>query len=144
MASPAAATHPIPERLRQARRSKGLSITDLAQTAAVSPRLISEFERGKRPNVSLETATRLLAIVGLALHAAEPPMSEEEARKARAEHRRRTITLRLTTILDDSEPEPPDSFRARFMAVAQVSRSIATLQDAARASHQKSNRARQA
>ncbi|WP_345785840.1 helix-turn-helix domain-containing protein [Gemmatimonas sp.] len=53
--------------LRNARRPRGLSIATLAVEAGVSPRLISEFEQGKRSNVSLETALRLLSLVGVSL-----------------------------------------------------------------------------
>jgi transcriptional regulator with XRE-family HTH domain len=65
----------IASALREARRSRRMSIAELAASAGVSPRLISEFEQGKRPNVSLETALRLLTLVGVSLHlhdAAEP------------------------------------------------------------------------
>jgi len=51
--------------LRQARRARKISIADLAAQAGVSPRLISDFELGKRPHVSLATAMRLLELVGL-------------------------------------------------------------------------------
>jgi transcriptional regulator with XRE-family HTH domain len=42
----------LPGQLRQRRRALGMSIAALAAQVGVSPRLISEFELGKRPQVS--------------------------------------------------------------------------------------------
>jgi transcriptional regulator with XRE-family HTH domain len=80
--------------LRQARRRRGVSIAALAVEAGVRPRLISEFEQGTRPNVSLETAVRLLSLVGvsISLHDASEPIDSGKAREARAAQRRKTWT----------------------------------------------------
>ena len=76
--------------LRRARRARRKSIADLAAEAGVSPRLVSEFEQGKRSNVSLETALRLLSLVGVSirLHNAAALDVSEQARAERAAQRR--------------------------------------------------------
>jgi transcriptional regulator with XRE-family HTH domain len=86
----------ISEALRAARRAKGLSIAALAARAAVSPRLISECESGKRRNVSLATVLHLLELLDVRL-TVESGADEEDsvaARAARANHRRRTWASR--------------------------------------------------
>jgi hypothetical protein len=45
---------------------------------------VSEFERGKRPHVSLETALRLLHSVGAPVPGSPPLVADEAA--ARSEH----------------------------------------------------------
>jgi transcriptional regulator with XRE-family HTH domain len=78
--------------LRTARTTRGLSISALAAQGGVSPRLVSEFERGKRPHISLDTALRLLHLVRVPLSIAASPteVSEEVARAERAARRRDT------------------------------------------------------
>jgi transcriptional regulator with XRE-family HTH domain len=44
-----------------ARRNRRMPLAELAASAGVSPRLVSEFEQGKRPNVSLATAQQRAA-----------------------------------------------------------------------------------
>ena len=51
--------------LRSARKTLGLTQAELARRARVSERLWAEVERGERPNVSLETALRMLSEVGV-------------------------------------------------------------------------------
>jgi len=87
--------------LRDARRQQGLSIATLAVDAGVSPRLISEFEQGKRPNVSLETALRLLARVGVSVQLNSVPMDDaQQARAQRAAVRRSSWTGSLSTLAE--------------------------------------------
>ena len=106
--------------LRNARRQRGLSIATLAVDASVSPRLISEFEQGKRPNVSLETALRLLTMVGVSLHlhdAAEPTDSAP-ARAERAAQRRNSWTGTLSALHAQAAPEAPARTARAATAVA--------------------------
>jgi transcriptional regulator with XRE-family HTH domain len=53
--------------LRNARQQLNLSRAELARRAGVSARLVAELERGQRPNVSLESALKLLGIVGVSV-----------------------------------------------------------------------------
>jgi transcriptional regulator with XRE-family HTH domain len=124
--------------LREARLARGLSIVALASQAGVSPRLVSDFELGKRPNVSLETALRLLELVQAPLIASSEDSrvdsSEEmnDARAARAAHRRATWTGVQTTLAELAEPSAPAGARERLLAVARVSRLAIGLQSAPR------------
>jgi transcriptional regulator with XRE-family HTH domain len=124
----------IASALREARRSRRMSIAELAASAGVSPRLISEFEQGKRPNVSLETALRLLTLVGVSLHlhdAAEPTDSAS-ARAERAARRRNSWTGTRSTLDAHVDPSAASSSAARLGAVANASALATALQRAAR------------
>jgi transcriptional regulator with XRE-family HTH domain len=115
-----------------------MSIAELAASAGVSPRLISEFEQGKRPNVSLETALRLLTLVGVSLHlhdAAEPTDSAP-ARAERAARRRNSWTGTLSALHAQAAPPSPSSSAARLRAVANASALATALQRAARSPRQ--------
>jgi len=83
--------------LREARRERRVSIAALAAQAGVSPRLISEFEQGKRPHVSLDTALRLLELMQVPLLVAQalPEIDEDRARRERASWRPRPSLQRL-------------------------------------------------
>ena len=120
--------------LRQARRRRGFSIASLAAEAGVSPRLISEFEQGKRPHVSLDTALRLLSLVGISirLHDAATVEDPDQARVARAARRRSQWTGSLTTLQSQVVPSEPSSASARLGAVAKASALAAGLQRAVR------------
>jgi transcriptional regulator with XRE-family HTH domain len=120
--------------LRNARRQRGLSIATLAVDASVSPRLISEFEQGKRPNVSLETALRLLTLVGvsLRLHDAAEPTDSATARAERAARRRNSWTGTRSTLDAQVDPSAAPSSAARLGAVANASALATGLQHAAR------------
>lgn len=83
--------------LRTARRRLGLSQMELARRAGVSTRLCAEVERGVRPNVSLATALRPLAEVGVSVQLTGPfdattelTGSSAATRQARAAARRAT------------------------------------------------------
>lgn len=117
--------------LKEARAYLNLSRAQLAQRGGVSVRLVAELERGQRPNVSLESALKLLNVVGVSVIATAPhgPAAEIRgesaaalAREARAEHRRRTWTGRRILLHDDGDdPRPARSRSKRLAAVAQVS-----------------------
>ena len=95
---------------------------------------MSEFERGKRPQVSLDTAMRLLHLVNVSLtvnqHAL--PVSDEASRRERAELRRRTWSGEKTTLAKQQTPVAPASNVGRLTAVARASRLAGGLQNAYR------------
>jgi HTH-type transcriptional regulator / antitoxin HipB len=125
--------------LRRARRELGLTIAQLAAQAGVSPRLVSEFERGQRPHVSLATACGLLRLVGVHLRAEAPSaVADEPAETAeRAERRRQTWVGQQTTLRAQVDPAPPAAYADRLAAVAQASRLGHGLRDDNRASGRK-------
>jgi transcriptional regulator with XRE-family HTH domain len=118
--------------LKDARRYLSLSRTDLAQRAGVSVRLVAELERGQRPNVSLESALKLLSAVGVSVIATAPAgavaeirgeAAEALAREARAAHRRQTWTGRRIHLHDEgNDPRPERSKAKRLVSVARVSK----------------------
>jgi len=118
--------------LRTARVARALSIAELAERASVSPRLISEMERGRRPHVSLDTALRLLALVGAEVQVSpgHAEADENAARSARAEHRRRTWTGFTSTLAEQDNPPPPATPVARLAAVADASTLLYAIQQA--------------
>ena len=122
--------------LRKARIAKGYSIGMLAELGGVSPRLVSEMERGLRPHVSLDTALRLLQLVDveLSIGPRSRGVDEDMARRARAEHRRQTWRGVKTTLDQQDDPEPADTPEARLLAVAEVSRLAYGIQRAYRES----------
>lgn len=116
--------------LRRARQSLGLTQREAAARAEVSHRLWSEVERGERPNVSLETAVRMLGHVGVTLRLADAsgattdvrdPSFEAAARAARAAVRRATWTGRVIRLEDDHDAPMPTRAE-RIAAVSQVTR----------------------
>src|SRR5216110_3431006 len=89
--------------LQNARRQLDLSREELARRGGVSTRLVAELERGQRPNVSLESALKLLNVVGVSVVAKAPNGAAAEIRSeaaatleraARAARRRQTWTGR--------------------------------------------------
>lgn len=99
-----------------------MTVVSVAAKAGVSPRLVSEFERGKRPHVSLDTAVRLLEIVGAPLFAPVPAAIDEAAGRAeRAARRRETWRGEYTTLSKQSAPTPSPRFAERLTAVAVAS-----------------------
>ena len=114
-----------------ARKTQGMSRAVLAAQVGVSTRLVGEFERGERPNVSLETTLQLLTAVGVAfeLVASERVTSaitgvghDEAARAARAARRRATWTGSRAPLHAQHDPPAPADAVARLTAVAEVSR----------------------
>ncbi len=122
----------LAQTLRDARKRRGLSIAQLAAMAAVSPRLISELERGMRANVSFETAARLADLVGAALTFEPQPADADEAARRRAERRRQLWTGEQSTLSQHGPPPPVDAAE-RLTAVARASRLATGLQRAPRA-----------
>jgi transcriptional regulator with XRE-family HTH domain len=130
--------------LRDARKHRGLSREQLALQAGVSPRLVAELERGQRPNVSLETALRLLTIAGVSVSARAPSGAISEIvdvsaphleRAARAAQRRKTWTGRHVHLHDSGDdPLPVRSKSERLVSLAQVSKQSYALAAAARVS----------
>lgn len=117
--------------MRTARKQLGMSREELASRAAVSARLVAELERGHRPNVSLETALRLLTIVGATVAVKAPSGVAVEIRgasasnlerAARAARRRETWTGRHVHLhAADNDPIAVRSKSKRFLSVAQIS-----------------------
>ena len=122
--------------LRTRRHAGRLTITALAAAAGVGPRLISEFERGRRSHVSLEVAVRLLQCVGVSLNPASASMDADEdvGRAERAARRRATWSGDWTTLSPENTPPPPTAAAARRNAVAAASHLAHQLQHAYRAS----------
>jgi transcriptional regulator with XRE-family HTH domain len=99
-----------------------MTVVSLAAEVGVSPRLVSEFERGKRPHVSLETAMRLLERVGAPVFAPAPAVLDDAAARAeRAARRRETWRGEYTTLSKQSAPAPSPRFAERLTAVAVAS-----------------------
>jgi transcriptional regulator with XRE-family HTH domain len=91
--------------LRLARRAQRLSRFELARRADVSVRLIAEFERGRRPNVSLETALKLLRLLGQSIHVSADAMHDDaSAFEARAAVRRATWTAHIASLSETRDP----------------------------------------
>src|SRR5947209_3399378 len=105
--------------LKHARRQLDLSREELARRGGVSTRLVAELERGQRPNVSLESALKLLNVVGVSVVAkasngaiAEIRSESAQAteRSARAARRRQTWTGRQIFLHDEGgDPRPGGS-----------------------------------
>ena len=117
--------------LKEARRHLSLSRADLAQRAGVSVRLVAELERGQRPNVSLESALKLLNVVGVSVIATAPHGAAAEIRgegaealerAARAALRRQTWTGRRVPLhTEGNDPRPERSKAKRLASVGRVS-----------------------
>lgn len=128
--------------VRLARKVLGIARLELAEQTGVSVRLLSEFERGERRNVSLGTALRLLAAVGVTAQfvapngvmitdASEP--ATNRAREARAAVRRATWTAnRVPLGASGTEPEPSAGSAQRLVDVGVVSRQARVLSAAGR------------
>lgn len=109
-------SEPIGALLRTARKELNLSRDELARRGGVSTRLVAELERGQRPNVSLESALKLLNVVGVLVIARAPSgataeirsaSAAEMERSARAARRRQTWTGGHTH-LHNEENDPRD------------------------------------
>ncbi|HEY0929650.1 MAG TPA: helix-turn-helix transcriptional regulator [Gemmatimonas sp.] len=122
MSTPNQIVDQLAELLRRYREAQGVTIAALAHDVGVSPRLVSEFERGKRPHVSLETAMRLLQQVGAPLFALGDAVADEHtARAERAARRRQTWQGTFSTLATQATPAPPTQAAQRLLAVAQAS-----------------------
>jgi transcriptional regulator with XRE-family HTH domain len=65
--------------LRTARRTRGITQAQAALLAGVGVRLWNEAENGRRAQVGLETALRMLAVVGIELRVAAHPLNGHDA-----------------------------------------------------------------
>jgi transcriptional regulator with XRE-family HTH domain len=118
--------------LRSARTHRSLSRAELAERGGVSVRLVAELEQGKRPNVSLESALKLLRATGVSVVARAPdggvvairdPSAAAMERGERSEERRKTWTGRQLPLHSSSDgPRPERSKSKRLASVGQVSR----------------------
>jgi transcriptional regulator with XRE-family HTH domain len=118
--------------LKNARKHLSLSREELAARAGVSPRLVAELERSQRPNVSLETALKLLNIAGVSVVARAPDGAVSEIRgasasrlqrEARAVRRRELWTGRRVPLHEaGDDPLPVRSAAKRLAAVAEISK----------------------
>ena len=127
----------ITKLLRRARQHLGATQKEMAERVGVSHRLWAEVERGERPNVSLETALRMLSSVGLQVRldrTTDLPRESSElvARRARAAHRRATWTGGWTRRGEDDEPSADGlEVSERLGAVAMVSQPAYAVADGA-------------
>ncbi|MBY0491837.1 MAG: helix-turn-helix transcriptional regulator [Gemmatimonadaceae bacterium] len=125
--------------LRNARRAAGESQADLAARTGVGLRLITEFERGARPNVSLETAVGLLTAVGVTavFQAADGTEWRAEdapaAARARAAMRRRSWTGHVSALHRDAHDPPAssDDMASNLERTARLSTTVAALRPTA-------------
>jgi transcriptional regulator with XRE-family HTH domain len=119
------------EVLHHARKLQKLSREALARRAGVSTRLVAELERGERPNVSLESALKLLGHVGVSVvvHAPDGAAAHvRDSRSARVERAARAIVrrrlwtgARVHAHRAGQAPPGGDSAPDRLAAVSQVS-----------------------
>lgn len=118
--------------LKNARKQLNISREELAVRAGVSPRLVAELERCQRPNVSLESALKLLNIAGVSVVARAPngvaaeirgASASKLERAARAARRRETWTGQHVHLHDaGDDPLLKHSKAKRLIAVARVSK----------------------
>ncbi len=130
--------------LKTSRKALGLTQRELAQRVGVSERLWAEVERGERPNVSFETALRMLAEVGVSIRLDDPlgsthllhdPASVATARKARAAIRRATWQGRQIRLAQEGVNTIPLKGQANGLdAIARVSEQAFVLARAGRGS----------
>ncbi|MBK6486699.1 MAG: helix-turn-helix transcriptional regulator [Gemmatimonadetes bacterium] len=130
--------------LKRSRKALRLTQKELAQRAGVSERLWAEVERAERPNVSLETALRMLSLVGVSIRLDDPlgtthvlhdASSAAAARAARAAIRRTTWRGRQTRLSEEgTDVRPPADPAQGVGAVARVSEQAFAVANARRGS----------
>lgn len=122
----------IAAQLRHHRQARGMTVTALAEAVGVSPRLVSEVERGKRPHVSLDTAVRLLQQVEapMSFASSSPAAAADSARAERAARRRQTWSGSVTSLMDETAPQAPAEAADRLHAVASASLLVGGLRTA--------------
>lgn len=99
LSSAAAATR-VGAALRTVRAERGLSQTDLARTAGISPSAISQAERGKR-GLSVDTLLTLADRLGLTLDGLLQGSESEGYRLGRRDHPRTASDASVLPLLDD-------------------------------------------
>lgn len=135
-------SHDLGPLLKGARQQLGMTREALAAKAGVSMRLVAEFERGQRSNVSLESALRLFTSVGITVVARAPHGAATEIRgaaaarlerAARAARRRETWTGRHVHLKHSGDaPRAPRSKPRRIASVAAVSHAAHVIASASR------------
>jgi len=135
-------SEPIGGLLKAARKQLNVSREELARRGGVSTRLVAELERGQRPNVSLESALKLLNAVGVSVIAKAPNGAAAEIRSAsgpaleraaRAARRRQTWTGRQIQLHDEDDgPVSGRSRSDRLASVAQLSKQAYLIASAGR------------
>ncbi len=130
--------------LKTSRKALRLTQKELARRAGVSERLWAEVERGERPNVSLETALRMLSEVGVSVRLDDPlgsshilhdPAAAAAARSARAAIRRATWQGRQIRLAEEGLDPPPAKPSANGLdATTRVSAQAFTIARARRGS----------
>jgi len=135
-------SEPIGGLLKTARKQLNVSREELARRGGVSTRLVAELERGQRPNVSLESALKLLNAVGVSVIARAPDGTAAEIRSAsgptleraaRAARRRQTWTGRQIHLHDEDDGPAAGRLRSdRLSSVAQVSKQAYLIASAGR------------
>ncbi len=130
--------------LKTSRKALGLTQKELARRAGVRERLWAEVERGERPNVSLETALRMLSEVGVSVrlddalgssHKLRDPAAAAAARAARAAIRRTTWSGRQIRLAEEgADPMDTNQGAAGLDSVARVSEQAFAVASARRAS----------
>ena len=110
--------------IRTARKAQRISRADLAQSAGVSLRLVSELERGERPNVSLASALQILHLLGIGLRVTDEAEKKDAAalsRAARRAAREATWFGSIGSLNDTILIEAPQTLAGRIAAVTRVS-----------------------
>lgn len=135
-------SEPVGGLLKAARKHLNVSREELARRGGVSTRLVAELERGQRPNVSLESALKLLNAVGVSVIAKAPNGAAAEIRSAsgpaleraaRAARRRQTWTGRQIHLHDEGDgPASGRSKSDRLSSVAEVSKQAYLIASAGR------------
>lgn len=135
-------SHDLGPLLKSARQQLGVTRETLAAKAGVSMRLVAEFERGQRSNVSLESALRMFTSVGITVVARAANGTAAEIRgaasarlerAARAARRRETWTGRHVHLRHSGEaPIAPRSRPRRIASVAAISEAAHVIASASR------------
>lgn len=125
------------------RKRLGVGRSELAARVGVSTRLLAEFERGERPNVSLETALQVLEALGITMRLGSSsgetvvlPVDPDSSasREARAAERRATWTARVVRLEEsDDEPTVAETPQQRLSDVSALSRNVHVVATATRA-----------
>jgi transcriptional regulator with XRE-family HTH domain len=148
--NPTLISEKIAKLLRSSRMTLGHTQKELAHRAGVSNRLWAEVERGERPNVSLETALRMLKAVGVAIQFTDPAgdardigvRDDAAAMSVRAAARRATWKGKQTRLsADDGADGAPADRRSRLYAVAAISNQVFAVSEGRPSSAAKRKRA---
>ena len=95
------------EHLRAARKARGLTQAQAAARAGIGVRLWNESENGKRAQVGLETALRMLRAVGIELR----PATQVVTASMSGEERNADNRMEGSSAPPPSPPTPPPASR---------------------------------